>query len=550
MINSNKTLIIGKNSKLYNSVKVNKNLHEISTIDFLDDAFDAFEFETIIVFSLLNQDQIHRLLNKSKGDILIVGSCAGISRLKNRFKYSKIKNEQIKSVLQNNQTRLKYLIFGEFKPSNRKGLNYISDIDRFWEYFSYALKKDDILIPCYRVIGTASIFSKILSCLEFLGAPFTSLLIKYATNYSYGYSNPALKVNLKLTKAFILGSGLCSSAVHRIFKNADSFSIKSKKKKHETVFSKWRHDPIVGNKTKGGLSMFYHGVTPISALKNLENYEPLKTLNIFENTKFIDFEGYFVPRFTPRPFKISSKPLNEFDFDKNKSHLIFLCMSVKGNLEYLIKKKFLSYANISDDIVYRLGEISNIEHKENLKKRKHTAKGCYFPIIPIKDGHISFRPIFFKKIDLNFIDLKKNLLADINIFTLFEKFLRAIYLRYGIKLFEAKSWECYVQQNIEDAYFISHEGMIENKKLKVKFNESIEIAVKKIFSSGFRSFRNDVGDLMSGIHLGYDRKILKNIPNNIVILDTSLNQIPGSHPTIESYCKSYSIANNISKQSN
>ena len=92
--------------------------------------------------------------------------------------------------------------------------------------------------------------------------------------------------------------------------------------------------------------------------------------------------------------------------------------------------------------------------------------------------------------------------------------------------------------------------MIENKKLKVKFNESIEIAVKKIFSLGFRSFKHDVGDLMSGIHLGYDRKILKNIPNNIVILDTSLNQIPGSHPTIESYCKSYNMAKSIYKQLN
>lgn len=548
MIISNKTLILGKNSKLYNSVKGNRNFHEISTIDFLDDAFDAFEFENIIVFSLLNKDQINRLLDKSKGNILIVGSCAGISILKNRFKYSKIKNEQIKSVLSNNQTRLKYLIFGEFKSSNRKGLNYISDIDRFWEYFSSALKKNDILIPCYKVIGASSIFSKILTYLELIGAPFTSLFIKYATNYSYGYSNPALKVNLKLTEVFILGSGLCASAAHRIFKNADSFSIKSKNKTHETVFSKWRHDPIVGNKSKGGLSMFYHGVTPIRTLKNLENYEPLKTIKILENTKFINFEGYFVPRFTPRPLKISSKPLNEFNFDKHKSHIIFLCMSVKGNIEYLIKNGLMSYANISDDIVYRLGEISNTEHKENLQKRVHTRKGCYFPIIPIKDGHISFRPIFFKKIELNFIDLKKNLLADINVFTLFEKFLRAIYLRYGIKLFKAKSWECYVQQNIKDAYLISQEGMVENKQLKVKFNESIETAVKKIFSLGFRSFEHDVGDLMSGIHLGYDRNILKNIPINIVILDTSLNQLSGSHPTIESYCKSYNTAKGISNQ--
>lgn len=542
MLITNKTLILGKSSKLYNSVKNNKNFHEISTIDFFDNAFEAFEFETIIVFSLLNKDQIQKLLNKSKGNILIVGSCAGISRLKNRFKYSKIKNEQIQSVLHNNKIRLKYLIFGEFKPSNRKGLNYISDIDRFWEYFSYALKKNDILIPCYKVIGTPSIFSKIFSCLELLGAPFTSLFIKYATNYSYGYSNPALKVDLKLTKAFILGSGLCSSAVHRIFKNAYSFSIKSKNKKHETVFSKWRHDPIVGNKTKGGLSMFYHGVTPISTLKNSENYEPLETLKILENTKFIDFDGYFVPRFTPRPANIKTKCLSEFEFKKNKNELIFLCLSVKGNLEFLIKHNLLRDAKISDDIVYRLGEISNEDYQNFLPKKILTKKGCYFPSITMKDGHINFRPVFFKKINMNFIDLKDTFFKEINILALFEKVLRALYLRYGILLFKVKNWECYVQQHFSEAYIISSNGMHESSDLQERFLDSCRKAKDFLHSIGFKHFKVDEGDLISGIHLGYDRSILREIPSNILILDTSLNECKGSHPTIESYCRSYNIA--------
>ena len=66
---------------------------------------------------------------------------------------------------------------------------------------------------------------------------------------------------------------------------------------------------------------------------------------------------------------------------------------------------------------------------------------------------------------------------------------------------------------------------------------------EKIISSQLytKSFLSDSvagsPSFFNGIHLGYDRSLLDCVPDNISVIDTSLNEMPGAHPTIEVYCK-------------
>lgn len=537
MINSNKTLILGKNSKLYNSVKANKNFHEISTIDFLDDAFDAFEFETIIVFSLLDEEGIKRLLEKSNGKILIIGSCAALSRFHNRFKYSQIKRKQLDIVKNLESNRIKYLVFGEFYPLQRKGIYFFSNVDSFWQNCKYSIKVDKKILYFFSIYGNVTLMSKALSMIEKIGAPFTSFLIKILTNYTYGYSNAA---NMKFErKIYVLGSGICAYAVKKIWTGADCYS-KKLKMKHSKLESNWRPDPIISNKGIGGLSLHYHGVTPTTVINDKKNMEPLNILNLNERQAYTETESYFVPRYTPRPRIKRLLDISEFK-TQSKSEIIYLCLSVVGNLNYLINRDYIDQVDISDDIVYKIGSVSNKEVKKILPRNHITKKGAYFPILQIKNGHINFRPVFFKKTSINFIDIGKDFFKDLSPIVILEKVLKGIYMRYGLIFLKPKYWECYIQQNIKGAYTIKKHAIIEND-VKDIINDYIDAAHEKIISEGFNSFILDIGDFMSGIHLGYDRTILKTVPQKYRVFDTSLNDNPGSHPTILAFCKSYTMA--------
>ena len=58
---------------------------------------------------------------------------------------------------------------------------------------------------------------------------------------------------------------------------------------------------------------------------------------------------------------------------------------------------------------------------------------------------------------------------------------------------------------------------------------------------GFTTFRRGLGDVMSGIHLGYDRKLLSGLPPGVHVLDTSLNPEPGQHPTVRTFCIAHAL---------
>ena len=529
-------IIIGKGSKLYQSIRRSDD-HEFSTKEFLENNFEAHNNQTIIVFSLLDLNGIERIINNSNGIILIVGSCASISGFHNKFKYSKIKRNQLNVVKNNPLNRIKYLIFGEFYPKQKNGLTFFSDINSFWDNCNKASRSHQKVFDFYKVIGEETAISKFLLSFEKLGAPFTTFPIKFLTNYTYGYNNGAYISSKK--EINILGSGMCAYAAKNVWKNSNCYSEK-KFMPHKRIKSNWRPDPIISNKGIGGLSFHYHGVTPTSVINDKKNMEPLSILNLNERQAFTVTESYFVPRYTPRPRIKKLLDISEFK-TQSKSEIIYLCLSVVGNLNYLINRDYIDQVDISDDIVYKIGSVSDKEVKDILSKNHITKKGAYFPILQIKNGHINFRPVFFKKTSINFIDIGKDFFKDLSPIVIIEKVLKAIYMRYGLIFLKPKYWECYIQQNIKGAYTIKKNAIIEND-VKDIINDYIDAAHEKIISEGFNNFILDIGDFMSGIHLGYDRTILKTVPQKYRVFDTSLNDNPGSHPTILAFCKSYTMA--------
>jgi hypothetical protein len=191
--NDNSTLdnivIIGKGSKLYQNYLSLSNAKEYSTVDFQKPNFSAMDFELVIVFSLLTATDLDRLSERTNGTVIIVGSCAAISSVSFRFGYSRFKRSQLQFVESSCVTRFKYLIFGEFSPSKRSGLIFRSDIGSFWSDIACASSSDERVIRCFYVDGNSTFISNILSCIDHIFAPISSLVIKYVTSFSYGYSN-------------------------------------------------------------------------------------------------------------------------------------------------------------------------------------------------------------------------------------------------------------------------------------------------------------------------------------------------------------------------
>lgn len=341
----------------------------------------------------------------------------------------------------------------------------------------------------------------------------------------------------------IIGSGLCAYAAKSIWSEASVYSPVGVKK-HDVVNSRWRSDAIVSNQGWKGLSKYYHGVMPSQIIAIEEYREALNVLGIYHEVKLDNYDYYFVPRFTPRS-KIK-KIHNVCDSYKGdlQNDLTYVCLSVVGNINFLIDHGFLKEAVITDDIVFKLGKVSVKDFERIMPSCKFNKMGCHFPCLNFPSGQISFRPVFNKEVNINFIDVKENFRSDISMGDLFEKLRRSIYLRYGFAPGKVRYWECYVQKNISNAYLCSGNGITESLDQEKEFNLCIEELCDRVISAGFKSFNKNIAGLLSGIHLGYDREMLGKLPSNLKIFDTSLNPLPGQHPSIRAFCESYNIAAN------
>ena len=180
--------IVGNGSNLLKRLS-NQDIDGCSTEEFLSGLIKQHKNKILLIFSLVSPKQIKWILENFDNKIAIIGSASALSRLSFLFRYSKLKKKQLNSVLLNKRSNLKYLTFGEFFPSENKGLTYYSNPEKFWENCSKSFDIDEQVINLFSIEGKEDRMSRFLSNLEILTAPLSSILIKIFTNYSYGYGN-------------------------------------------------------------------------------------------------------------------------------------------------------------------------------------------------------------------------------------------------------------------------------------------------------------------------------------------------------------------------
>lgn len=538
--------IIGSGSKLFGEIKKLSldEFREYRTSEIFENLNVINDNETYIVFSLLDEFQMDLLFSRTKGSFIFVGSCSALYEYPSLYKYSKIKFTQLNTIKKYNDLRFKYILFGDFRYNNKlKGLTYQSNKNELWDYVSAADKHEEIVIPAYVIKGNPTKMSNVASAIESYLPFFSTIIIKYLTNWSYGYSNPQLS---KARNNVILGAGLCADAVYKSVKLATVYA-NSANHNHSRLTSTWRADPVISNKGRHGLSRYYHGVTPTYAI---ELYKPLlwRLYNIHLPDELWDAStnSYFVPKKVPRPELSINYKLDKFDLGLSKpSQNIFLCLSVIGNLNFINKNIKNINCNVSDDIIFKIGNIDNRDYKKYCEVFFKKSDGVsVFPAIVADDYLVTFRPVMIKSVNINFIDLIKNF-AQFSPTGIVEKILVSIYLKFGILVLKPKSWDLYIQLNVENAYKFDNGEISENSELDEIIKRK-KFAISRSLADKFGSFKDQffIKNVISGIHLGYDRKILDEIPKNIYVLDTSLNDRPGQHPTIVSAINSFRIAEN------
>jgi hypothetical protein len=151
--------------------------------------------------------------------------------------------------------------------------------------------------------------------------------------------------------------------------------------------------------------------------------------------------------------------------------------------------------------------------------------------------------VFDKSIDINFIDIFENF-RDLKLDSLFEKFRSSMFLRFGVSLGKPKKWEIFAQINIKDCYVYRNKSFTEVPGLESILHGRVRTGLSYL-GGVFSSFKESLGNPISGIHLGYDRAALNGLPDNYVVLDTSLNTSLGLHPTMSSYLEAYKLVTNI-----
>ena len=342
----------------------------------------------------------------------------------------------------------------------------------------------------------------------------------------------------------ILGDGLCAYGASLALNNYEVYASKISTL-HKKIKSSFRPDPIISNISSKGLSNYYHGVTPSNIFFNYDYKEPLEKIGFKKpSNKNLIKSSYFVPRSIPRPKIGKTKDIQNFDLESNSNENLFVCLSVVGNLIIFSKFANINEIDVSDDIVFKIGNISCADYSKLFDSPILDNQGAYFPTIEFKEGFVSFRPVFLKETHLNFIDLRDDFMKNKDPISFLEKSLKAFYLRYGIKFLKVKYWECYVQKNIKSNYVFRNGELFETKNTFKDLERIFKHLIGKIQSKGLRVFDEKISNISSGIHLGYDRNILNEISSNINFLDTSLNPNPGLHPSIISFCESYILSKN------
>jgi hypothetical protein len=341
----------------------------------------------------------------------------------------------------------------------------------------------------------------------------------------------------------ILGTGMCASGVANALRDKDQdflvFGSKAKQK-HTRISSKFRCPPVIGNEGFGGLSSFYHGVSPgwlldDPAFRKLTGFQLQSGQLDDTNSGF-----YFVQKKIIRPRFSKNDVLPMSDYTTSGLGKTYLCTSVLGNLSYVSDIIDVDGVTVSDDIIMRVGTITDQDFKNRFRfASRRFDKFSVFPSVYENNIMYSFRPVFDKSIDINFIDIFENF-RDLNLDSLFEKFRSSMFLRFGVSLGKPKAWEIFAQINVKDCYVYRNKSFTEVSGLESILNGRVNSGLRYL-GGVFSSFTESLGKPISGIHLGYDRAILKGLPDHYLALDTSLNTSLGLHPTMSSYLEAYRL---------
>lgn len=349
-----------------------------------------------------------------------------------------------------------------------------------------------------------------------------------------------------MNEILVLGSGLCADGVVRAAKQSGvSFKVSDRKRrgKFTTIPSRLRDDPIVAHDGYGGMGKYYHGVFP----EVLFDHPSFRDFYKIDVPEFLadPWSYYFVPRLVPRP-QIARSMVTKLceSFKPDECVETFFCQSVVGNLSSIWESLGCSKVAVSDDVVTCIGEISGDEFSQKYPfSVKRSAGLAIFPAVLQDNCMVTFRPVFNEPANLNFIDVKSSLL-EINPKNFLEKVRLGSFLRYGIVLGKIKKFQVFAQINITDCYEMTSTSFTESEILGHKLVKERE----KLWSELARRFTSFIPQshfYSSGIHLGYDRRILSSLPPNWSVLDTSLNRYPGMHPSLFSQLESFRIASEL-----
>lgn len=334
-------------------------------------------------------------------------------------------------------------------------------------------------------------------------------------------------------KKLLYGTGMCAQAVIDTLGRRQVELIQPVSRDLKTDLSLGELSFKICDPSVKGLSRRYHGVTPGKTINDKANFNFLKKLKLRTIPEVCN-NSYFVPWNVPRPKMNGTIP--KLPISLNDHRDIFLCSSVVGNIQALQKHKYVpEIVDISDDLIIGIGSLQDLP---SYLLPSHFWGGTAFPILEVPNGIITFRPVFGKN---DTIDFTKKIISQLlygGFGTVRSKVQQAVYLKFGVQpIFKNPyKWMVLLQLNVKNFYKLEtgdislNLDLIDNVKEKIMSSQLYTKSVLPNFVAGSPSFFN-------GIHLGYDRCVLEGVPDNIRVLDTSLNETPGTHPTVEVYCK-------------
>lgn len=347
----------------------------------------------------------------------------------------------------------------------------------------------------------------------------------------------------------ILGAGLCADAVRRRLPDAKVVLLEESKQRFYSLQCSWRQPPILYSKEKKGLSSYYHGIAPFSILTN-DKWEscrkeynlPTVSASAFGQTNLTYVKFLPIRSGINAVNMVNSISVNQ----KIHTHPVYLCMSVVGNLQFLIANKMIpGEVNIGDHLVVKLGCISF----ENL--RLHfgpsfsflTRTGTLFKHIDIeKCARLFFRP----NLQLSHKDFSKSIPQLGKLFLSLDprKLASGIYNKIGYPRLKT-SYEVFAQIPVDNMYTLTVRGVRHSPSAERIALDKIHYVSDKcrLAFPSFKPYPLNPFNILPGIHLHYDRDLLKEVPQNINVFDNSLVEDRLIHPAVISAFASYNLCN-------